>query len=67
MMYVKTNGRITNIECQKLLEVSKRTATNDLDELVQKGLLEKTGTRGPGTYYKIKKGNNWANGATKGQ
>ncbi len=59
VMYVKTNGRITNIECQKLLEISKRTATNDLDELVQKGLFEKTGTRGPRTYYKIKNGNNW--------
>jgi len=35
--------------------------------LVQKSLFEKTGTRGRGTFYEIKKGNNWANGATKGQ
>jgi hypothetical protein len=62
-MYVKENVRITNSEYQGLFEVSKRTATNDLYELVQKGLFEKTGTRGRGTFYKIKKGNNWANGA----
>ena len=67
VMYVKENTRITNSEYQGLFEVSKRTATNDLDELVQKSLFEKTGTRGRGTFYEIKKGNNWANGAKKGQ
>ncbi|MEA1946524.1 MAG: ATP-binding protein [Thermodesulfobacteriota bacterium] len=67
VIYVKENTRITNSEYQGLVEVSKRTATNDLDELVQKGLFEKTGTRGRGTFYEIKKGNNWANGAKKGQ
>ena len=67
VMYVKENVRITNSEYQGLFEVSKRTATNDLYELVQKSLFEKTGTRGRGTFYEIKKGNNWANGAKKGQ
>jgi len=67
VMYVKENVRITNSEYQGLFEVSKRTATNDLNELVQKGPFDKTGTRGRGTFYEIKKGNNWANGAKKGQ
>ncbi|MBW1729034.1 MAG: putative DNA binding domain-containing protein [Deltaproteobacteria bacterium] len=67
VMYVKENARITNSEYQRLFEVSKRTATNDLDELVQKSLFGKTGTRGRGTFYEIEKGNNWANGAKKGQ
>jgi ATP-dependent DNA helicase RecG len=67
VMYVKENTRITNSEYQGLFEMSKRTATNDLDELVQKSLFKKTGTRGRGTFYEIKKGNNWANGAKKGQ
>ncbi|MBW1745051.1 MAG: transcriptional regulator [Deltaproteobacteria bacterium] len=62
VMYVKENIRITNSEYQGLFEVSKRTATNDLYELVQKSLFEKTGTRGRGTFYEIKKGNNWACG-----
>jgi ATP-dependent DNA helicase RecG len=54
--YVKERGRITNQEFQKLLNVSKRTATNDLEDMVRKGLFEKVGTRGKGTFYKIKKG-----------
>ena len=62
MIYVKEKVRITNSEYQELFKLSKRTATNDLDELVQKSLFEKTGTRGRGTFYEIKKGNNWANG-----
>jgi len=50
--------------------VSKRTATNDLDALVQKNIFEKIGTRGKGKFYIIKRaiigqigqkmGNNWA-------
>lgn len=54
VLYTKENGQITNAEFQKILNVSKRTATNDLDDLLQKGLFEKTGTRGRGTFYKIK-------------
>ncbi len=60
VIHVKESVRIANSEYQGLFEVSKRTATNDLDELVQKGLFEKTGTRGRGTVYEIKKGDNWA-------
>jgi len=56
VMYVKENGRITNQEFQKLLNVSKRTATNDLEDLVKRQLFEKVGTRGRGTFYRLKKG-----------
>lgn len=55
VMYVKEKGKITNKEYQELLDVSKRTATNDMEELVQKKLFEKIGTRGKGTFYKIKR------------
>ena len=55
IFYVKEKGKITNKECQELNDVSKRTVTNDLEELVQKNLLEKIGTRGRGTFYKIKR------------
>lgn len=73
VLYVKKEGKITNKEYQELYRVSKRTATNDLDELMQKNVFEKIGTRGKGTFYKIKraiigqngqkKGNNWAKDA----
>jgi ATP-dependent DNA helicase RecG len=56
VMYVKAKGKITNQEFQKLLNVSKRTVTNDLEDLVKRQLFEKVGTRGRGTFYKLKKG-----------
>jgi ATP-dependent DNA helicase RecG len=55
-MYVKRKEKITNQEFQKLLNVSKRTATNDLEDLVKRELFEKVGTRGRGTFYRLKKG-----------
>lgn len=55
VVYVRECGQITNADYQKNLNISKRTATNDLDDLLKKGLFEKTGTRGRGTFYKIKK------------
>ena len=55
VMYVKEKGKITNRDYQTLCSVSKRTSTNDLENLVEKGLFEKVGTRGKGTFYKIKK------------
>jgi ATP-dependent DNA helicase RecG len=70
VLYTKASGKITNKEYQNLYKVSKRTATNDLDTLVQKNVFEKIGTKGKGTFYIIKraiigqigqeKGNNWA-------
>jgi ATP-dependent DNA helicase RecG len=75
VMYVKTKKRITNQEYQEIFKVSKRTATNDLDKLVQNNLFEKVGTKGKGTFYAIKgviigqigqkKGNNWAKNENK--
>ena len=53
---VKATGRITNTEVQESVTVSKRTAHRDLSELVQKGLLNKVGTTGKGTFYKLSKG-----------
>ncbi|MBD3226262.1 MAG: DeoR family transcriptional regulator [Caldithrix sp.] len=55
VMYVKEKGKITNTEYQNYLNTSKRTATNDLEALVKKGLLEKIGTHGRGTYYQIER------------
>lgn len=54
VMAVKERGKISNQEYQDSLSVSKRTASNDLKELVEKDVLEKIGTRGRGTLYKLK-------------
>ena len=54
--FVKTNGRITNTDFQEAFQVAKRTAYRDLNELVGKGVLQKVGTTGKGTFYTLRKG-----------
>jgi ATP-dependent DNA helicase RecG len=49
--YVKKNGSISNKIYQELTGVSKRTATNDLTELVQNLVFEKKGTSGENIKY----------------
>ena len=46
-------GKITNGEYQTLNPVSKRTATNDLSELVSQSLLIRIGTSGSNIWYEI--------------
>ncbi len=54
ILYTKENDRISNKEYQNINSVSKRTATNDLTELVEKfKILNKVGTSGAGIYYKL--------------
>ena len=53
--HVKRTGKITNSEYQQLTSVAKRTAHRDLFDLVEKGLFIKVGTRGKGTFYKLKR------------
>lgn len=54
VLYAKENNRVSNKEYQSINNVSKRTATNDLTELVDKfKILNKIGTSGAGIYYKI--------------
>jgi ATP-dependent DNA helicase RecG len=56
VLYVKENGRITNSEYQTLNLVSKRTATNDLSELVDKYQLVSNTGFGAGSYYEMRMG-----------
>jgi ATP-dependent DNA helicase RecG len=52
VLYTKEKGRINNKEYQDLNNVSKATATRDLNELVEKfRILERRGEGGPGTTY----------------
>ncbi|WP_322794739.1 helix-turn-helix domain-containing protein [Thermoflexus sp.] len=65
--YVKERGRISNREHQELAGVSKRTASRDLDDLVQRGIFERVGETGKGTYYVLKgpqRGQRGQNGVT---
>ena len=54
VMYVKEKWRITNREYQELNSIKKRQTSEDLAVLEDKGILEKIGTTGKGTYYILK-------------
>lgn len=54
LLFIKENGSITNAQYQNLFNVSKRKSTNDLQYLVNENFVEKVGTRGRGTYYRLK-------------
>jgi ATP-dependent DNA helicase RecG len=52
VLFAKEKGKITNSDYQKLNEVSKRTATNELTALVDSfKVLVKLGTLGAGVHY----------------
>ena len=49
--YVKENGSITNSKYQIVCRVSKSTATRDIKELEDKGILVNQGTKGSSAVY----------------
>jgi ATP-dependent DNA helicase RecG len=51
--FVKENGKITNSEYQKNYGVARNTATRDLSELVDKGILKSSEAKGAGSYYEL--------------
>ncbi|MEZ2442631.1 ATP-binding protein [Chitinophaga sp. RCC_12] len=51
LSYIKEHGSINNVQYQQLTNVSKRTATRDLQELIERKLIVKSGTTGKGTTY----------------
>jgi ATP-dependent DNA helicase RecG len=55
LLHIKKNGSISNAQYQEIAQLSKRTATRDLQELVEKGYLQKSGTTGKGTFYTFQK------------
>lgn len=57
LLFIKQNGSITNTQYQELSKVFKRTATNDLQLLMEKGLVTKIGTTGKGTSYILQRSN----------
>jgi ATP-dependent DNA helicase RecG len=53
--YIKEHGKITNTEYQAIANISKRTATRELNELKKKDLLVSEGSTGRGIFYRLKK------------
>ncbi len=53
VQFVKENSQITNAEYQNNFGVARRTATRDLNELVEKGILKSSEKKGAGAYYKF--------------
>ncbi len=49
--FLKSNGRVSNPEYQKLAKTTKKTATRDLMDLKDMGIVEQLGHRGPGVHY----------------
>ena len=54
ILYTKENGKITNSEYQELNDTSNRTASRDLTELVERGVLKSSGSKGAGAFYSLK-------------
>ncbi len=61
VLIAKTSERLSNLDYQKAFGVSKPTASRDLEDMLRKGILEKIGTTGKGTYYVLNR-----KGLTKG-
>ncbi len=69
VLYVKEKGKITNKEYQKVNECSKATATRDIMDLVNRGLLIASGTGKRDLHYTLsqKRAKNDANEPKKSQ
>jgi len=52
VLYTRENGKITNADYQRILEVSGTTAQRDLKDLVARNILEMSGKR-KGTHYTL--------------
>jgi len=48
--FVREQGKITRTDCVKRFKVSAKTATRELNRLVEVGVLEKR-EKGPATHY----------------
>jgi ATP-dependent DNA helicase RecG len=59
--YLKEHGSITNAEYQKLGQVKRRQATNELGELVEQDVVKRAGRVGRGVVYRLKPAGNGHN------
>ena len=52
--FAKEKGKITNKEYQELFSVSRETASRDLGELTEKRIFENSGSKGAGSFFRLK-------------
>lgn len=57
LLFIKANEQTTNKEYQDLFNTSKRTASYDLQLLLERNFILKVGSTGRGTYYILKRSN----------
>jgi ATP-dependent DNA helicase RecG len=53
VLMVKEKGKITNKEYQKINDTTERTASRDLSDLVEKGIIKSSGIKGAGAFYTL--------------
>jgi ATP-dependent DNA helicase RecG len=53
--FAKANRRITNTDFRRLTNVTIRTASRDLEDMVGKGILRKIGTTGRSAHYVLER------------
>ena len=51
--HLKNKGKITNSDYQTTFKVSRNTASRDLTDLVDKGLLKASSIKGAGSFYEL--------------
>ncbi|WP_010423669.1 ATP-binding protein [Anaerophaga thermohalophila] len=51
--HLKNKGKITNSDYQTIFKVSRNTASRDLSDLVDKGLLKASSIKGAGSFYEL--------------
>lgn len=52
--FLKENHKITNKDYQEINNCSRNTASNDLIEMVDKGIFKPSGNKGAGAFYSLK-------------
>ena len=51
--HIKNKGKMTNSDYQAIFKVSRNTASRDLTNLVDKGLLKASSLKGAGSFYEL--------------
>ncbi len=55
VLILKERRKITNKEYQSINETTERTASRDLSDLVEKGIIKSSGVKGAGAFYTLSK------------
>ena len=53
VLILKERSKITNKEYQEFNETTERTASRDLSDLVEKGIIKSSGVKGAGSFYSL--------------